>query len=165
METLPQVWHRGCSRCCHIGTSRQSFKHSNTSPDISSYISNFPDIYIFTYFTNIYNSPSIPQIFSHACLNLLASNVFLKYSPKNLRILFQVLLVSKYSNIFRYIVSYAVFMLGPNLQSGLWKCNGSTNMHACKAVYSMHIFFPIFTLRDAPLNQFCRFFTSKQLKG
>ena len=39
---------------------------------------------------NISNSPSIPQIFSHARLNLLASNVFLKYSPKNLRILFQV---------------------------------------------------------------------------
>ena len=59
-------------------------------------------IYIFPL---ISNSPSIPQIFSHACLNLLASNVFLKYSPKNLRILLQVLLVSKHSNIFRCIVS------------------------------------------------------------
>ena len=106
------LW-RLCPRCgteavagVVILEPRASPSNTQILPQIFPHI--FPIFQTFTYFhisPNISNSRRTPQIFSQVCLNLLTSNVFLKYSPKNLRILFQVLLVSKHSNIFRYIVS------------------------------------------------------------
>ena len=85
---------------------------SKKSPDIISGICKYP------------NTP----IFSDVSSQLFVSLQILGFTPRYLSS------ISNSSNT--AIVPYAVFMLSPNLQSGLWKYNSSTNIHARRAVYS-----------------------------